>query len=170
VRFISLLFSLLAGLSCGYHPLYAERPTVLSVVAGELLVPEFNATQAALSGAKSELAAARRLAEGGGFPRLVIDLLRVDEVSRGIHVQGGLPVAGSMSIAVVVRGRVLAGPDQDAELDTGDLRRASQTAGSSNVRADSVAYDNAIRSAAERAGRAAARAVLGIPEPSDEPP
>jgi hypothetical protein len=135
-----------------------------------MLVPEMTAAEAALNGARAELAAAGRLAEGSDFPRLSLDLLRVDEVSREIHVQAGQPVAAGMGVAVVVRGRVLLAPEQEPALDTGDVRRGAQLAGDTDPRVDSAAYDQAVRAAAERAGRAAARMALGIPEPNDEAP
>jgi hypothetical protein len=85
-------------------------------------------------------------------------------------VEAGRPVAGGMSIAVVVRARVFDKESQEPALDTGDVRRAVQETGDPDPHADSAAYDIALRSAAERAGRAAARAALGIPEPVDEAP
>jgi hypothetical protein len=42
--------------------------------------------------------------------------------------------------------------------------------GDADPRVDSAVYDQAIRAAAERAGRAAARVAMGIPEPNDEAP
>ncbi|MEP7048991.1 MAG: hypothetical protein ABJB12_01510 [Pseudomonadota bacterium] len=156
---------------CGYRSVLAARaPQHFAVLAGQTLIPETIAVQAALSGARSELATGGQLAQDTGSPRLVIDVLRVDEVSRGIHVQGGQPVAAGMSIAVVVRARVFAGDNQEPTVDTGDLRRGVQVSGDADPRADSAAYDVALRSAAERAGRAAARAALGFPEPADELP
>jgi hypothetical protein len=110
------------------------------------------------------------LAGGATFPRLVLDVLRVDELSRGIHVQDGQPRASGMSIALTVRGRIFQAENQEARLDTGDLRRSVQVTGDTDARADSAAYDEALRSAAERAGRAVARIAMGIPEPNDDPP
>ena len=159
----------LAG--CGYHAVYGDSSAAaIAVAPGQALVPDTIAEQAALAGARAELAAAGRLASAGRYPRLVVDVLRVDEVSRGIHVQAGAPAAGGMSLAVVVRGRLLPAPEQESSVDTGDVRRASTVSGSADPRADSAAYDLAVRDAAERAGRAAARIVLGIPEPADEAP
>ncbi len=164
----------LLAAGCGYHSVYAVNEAErLTVQVGQVLVPEALAAQAAASGARSELAASGRLASGGtSAPRLVIDVLRVDEASRGIHVQEGTaqPVAGGMSVAVTVRGRVFQGDAPEPSTDTGDVRRSVQLSGDADPRADGAAYDVALRSAAERAGRAAARAALGIPEPSDETP
>jgi hypothetical protein len=156
---------------CGYHSVYGRSGSErLSVQVGQVLIPEPLAVQAAASGVRSELAAAGLLASGAEFPRLVLDVLRVDELSRGIHVESGQPQAAGMSIALTVRGRVFQGDNQEPRLDTGDLRRSAQVSGDSDPRVDSAAYDTALRSAAEQAGRAVARIALGIPEPNDDPP
>lgn len=168
---------MLAGLwvvsvaGCGYHSVYGRAATErLSVQVGQVLIPEVAAAQAATSGVRSELASAGALASGTQFPRLVLDVLRVDELSRGVHVQADQPRAAGMSIAVTVRGRIFQNENQEPRLDTGDVRRSVQLTGDSDPRADSAAYDVALRAAAERAGRAVGRLALGIPEPSDETP
>ncbi len=173
----SLCFCLLSGLwavlgsGCGYHSVYAQPGGErLSVQVGQVLVPEAQAVQAAASGARSELSASGLLADGGNGPRLVLDVLRVDESSRGIHVESGQPQAAGMSVAVTVRGRVFKGDAQEPTVDSGDVRRAVQLAGDADPRVDGAAYDQALRAAAERAGRAVARIALGIPEPADEAP
>jgi len=172
-----LCFYSLAGLwaatlpGCGYQPVYAQPPGErLSVHVGQVLVPDSIAAQAATSGARSELTAAGLLADDARFPRLTLDVLRVDELSRGIHVQDGRPRAAGMSVAVTVRARVFHAENEEPRLDTGDVRRSVQVTGDSDPRADSAAHEAALRSAAEHAGRSAARLVLGIPEPNDEPP
>lgn len=159
---------------CGYHAVYGRAGQAgeerLAVQVGQVLIPEPLAAQAAASGVRSELAAAGRLASDGQFPRLVIDVLRVDELSRGIHVEAGQPRAAGMSVALTIRGRVFRGENQEPTLDTGDVRRAVQVSGDSDPRTDGAAYDIALRSAAEQAGRAAGRIILGIPEPADIAP
>lgn len=157
--------------ACGYQAAYAPSAgEKLSVHVGQVLIPEALAAQAAASGVRSELAAAGLLADSVQFPRLVLDVLRVEELSRGVHVQDGRPRASGMSVALTVRGRIFQAENQEPRLDTGDLRRAVQVSGDADPRVDSAAYDAALRSAAERAGRAVARAALGIPEPNDEGP
>lgn len=169
---LGLWASSLAGVSgCGYRAVYGQASaSKFSVGSGQVLVPELGAPQAALSGARAELSAAGALGPADTFPRLTLDVLRVDELSRGVRVTAGQPQAAAMSVAVVVRGRLFPGEGQESTLDTGDLRRSVQLAGDADPRVDSAAYDAAVRAAAERAGRAAARAALGIPEPADETP
>ena len=173
----SLCFCLTHGLwavliaGCGYRSVYAQPGTQhLSVQLGQILIPEPAAAQAVASGARDELATAGLLGTGADFPRMVLDILRVDEVSRGIHVEAGRPTAGGMSIAVLVRARVFASDSTEPIRDTGDVRRAVQETGDADPHADGAAYDIALRAAAERAGRAAARAAIGIPEPAEEAP
>ena len=156
---------------CGYHSVYAQPESArLSVQVGLVLVPEAAAAQSVASGARAELAGSGLLAGGNEGSRLLIDVLRVDEGSRGLHVESGKPVAGGMSVAVTARGRVFKGDAQEPVLDTGDVRRAVQVTGDADPRADSAAYDQCLRAAAERAGRAIARVAQGIPEPADETP
>ena len=171
LRFCVPVGLLLVLQGCGYQPVYGQAGREhLSVQVGQMLIPEAVAAQAAASGARSELAAAGLLANDAQYPRLVLDILRVDELSRGIHVQSGQPRAAGMSIALTVRARVFQAASQEARLDTGDLRRSVQLTGDADLGVDSAAYDAALRSAAEHAGRAAARMALGIPEPNDDPP
>jgi hypothetical protein len=102
------------GLSCGYRSSYAHPPAArLSVQIGQLLVPGASAAQSAMSGARAELAASGLLAGGTEFPRLVIDLLRTDEVSRGVYVRSGQAYAAGMGVAVTVRGRVFVADKPD---------------------------------------------------------
>jgi hypothetical protein len=140
------------------------------VVSGQVLVPNTNAAQAALAGARAELAAAGHLASDSGYPRLTVDVLRVDEVPRAIHVQAGQPSAAGMGVAVVLRARLQETAEQEPTVDTGDVRRAVQTSEDADPHFYGAVYDQALRSAAERAGRAAARIALGVPEPNDESP
>src|SRR6185295_13499307 len=111
---------------CGYRPAYGGEVTErLGVATGQVLVPDASAVQAVLAGARAELARAGALGDAGAFPRLSLDVLRVDELSSGIGNLGGSPVARGMAVAAVVRGRVLRAADAAAELDTGDLRRTA---------------------------------------------
>jgi hypothetical protein len=156
---------------CDYRSVYGQPASErLSVRVGQVLIAEPVAVQAAASGVRSELAAAGLLDNSAEFPRLILDVVRVDEVSRGIHVLAGQPRAAGISVAVTVRGRVFPAENQEPSLDTGDVRRSVQVSGDADPRADSAAYDAALRAAAERAGGAVARFILGIPEPNDEPP
>ena len=170
---ITLVLIVLSG--CGYRAVYGtQRPEKrLAVIVGGQRVPSPGAVEAALSGARAELSAAGVLGSGEGYPRLELDILRVDEVGIGIAATPAgtrrLPTARGSGVAVVVRGLVYDRPGIPAR-DSGDVRRAEYVAAGESIHVDSRTYDAAVRSAARRAGRAVARRVLGIPEPADEVP
>ncbi len=140
------------------------------VQVGQVLIPESVVAEATAHAARAELAAAGVLSTGSNYPRLVIDVIRVDELSRGIYQENGQPRASGMSIAVVARGRLFDAEGQEPIVETGDVRRAVQVAGDADPRSDSAARDDALRAAAERAGQAIAKISLGLPEPADEAP
>jgi hypothetical protein len=168
--FRSLLF-ISCGLAtgCGYHPAFSTVASErLGVVAGTVLVPDSGTLAAVIAGARSELERTGVLGPEATYPRLEVDVLRVDEVSSGVTAAGASPIARGMGVAVVGRGRVVREPGAAPESDTGDLRRTSFLAGDSDPRVDSTLYDAALRGAAERVGRDVAKAALGIPEPADE--
>lgn len=153
--------------SCGYRSLNAAHDTPesrLAVVAAPLRSPQGFALEAAMSGARRELGRAGAL-KSSGYPRLVVELVRVDEGSAGIAAVGDQPLARGSQIAVVVRGWVESS-EGSAERDTGDVRREERVA-SAGVGADPQRNAHAVREAARAAGEAVARRVLGEPEPSD---
>jgi hypothetical protein len=164
--------SLLLGLtSCGYRAVYggADPEQRLAVVASPSRVPNAGALQAVLAGARSELGRAGVLRGGDGYPRLVVDVLRVDEVGTGIAATGDLPLARGAAVAVVGRAWVEPGPDAPSERDTGDTRRSERVTAGSSAAADRLLHDEALDAAGRRLGRALAQRVMGEPTPADEP-
>ena len=173
------LWGLLLGLllaSCGYGPVYggARPDTRLSVHAAPPKIPDVGASQAVLAGARSELSSAGVLASSGGYPRLVIELSRVDERSLGILADStgndAQPLARGSAIGVVGRAWVEEAPGAAPSRDTGDMRRAERFASGLDRVTDSRRDEAAIAAASRRLGRALARRVLGYPEPADESP
>lgn len=169
------LLSLSGG--CGYAPAYGglNARVRLCVVAAPPKVADPGALQAALSGARAELSAAGALRAGTGFPRMVVELVRIDELSSGVAVaaqpgpMGRLPLARGESVGVVGRAWVLAQPGASRSRDTGDVRRVAHASGEPDPRVDALAHDSSARAAARELGRALARRVLGEPEPTVEP-
>lgn len=150
---------------CGYAPVYSEGRERYEVVSGPYTTSSFEAVQAAASGVRSELGAARGL--GRGYPRVVVEVLRVDERSLGVSVASGAPLARGSEIVVVGRARVYAAPDAPPGLDTGDMSRAATFASSSTPSAEAAARGRAVRDAATSLGHALGRALLGLPEALD---
>jgi hypothetical protein len=168
-----LVAALMLG-ACGYRAVYsAERPTQrLSVRVGAPRSPDLAAAEAAVSGARAELSSAGVLGADGTFPRLDVEVLRVDEVGTGVAESprhGNVPEARGSGVAVVVRGLVYEQPGIVAR-DSGNVRRAEWVSSASGSADGAMTYDAAVRAASRRAGRAVARRVLGIPEPANEAP
>jgi hypothetical protein len=172
---------MLTGLvSCGYAPIYGgDAPEArLWVEAAPHHAPHPHALQAVLSGARAELSRAGALASAAGHPQLVIELLRIDELSAGIAAtpsteadpqSARIPLARGASVAVVGRGWVMTRPDGPADHDTGDMRRVEHFASTGKRHLEAAQYTEAVHGAARELGRALARRVLGEPEPANEP-
>jgi len=162
----ALLAAALGTLGCGYRPIYdggvGHR---YEVVVGGSATASFEAGQAAAAGLRSELGAAQAL--GHGFPRVVVEVLRVDERSIGVRSTDNGPLARGSEVVVVGRAQIIEVPEGPPGLDTGDMSRAAQFAAGSTPSADAAARSRAVRDAARSLGRALGRAVLGLPEPSE---
>ncbi len=158
---------LLACLGCGYQPVYGRGgSTHYEVVKGRAATSSFEAADAAAEGVRSELGAAEAL--GKGFPRVVVEIVRVDERSIGVRSMGNTaPLARGSEIVVVGRALVLARADAAPSRDTGDMSRAAQFAAGATPSADAAARSRAVRDAARSVGQALGRALLGLPEPAD---
>ena len=171
---VLLKISVLVG--CGYEPAYggADEAERLRVAAAQPKVARMDAVQAALDGARAELGRSGALAAGSGYPRMVVEVLRVDEKSGGIAATepagGGplMPLARGSSVGVLGRAWVEEVRDGPPLRDTGDMRRVEHYASEQEPRLEVVRHDEAVRSAARQLGRALARRVLGQAEPDVE--
>jgi hypothetical protein len=154
------------ALGCGYHPVYggAGGPRY-EVVTGRVATSSFEVAQQTAAGVRSELQPAGAL--GSGFPRVVVEVLRVDERSIGVSSMSNAPLARGSEIAVVGRAYVLDSADAKPSRDTGDVSRTAQYASGSSPAADHAARSRAVRDAARSLGKALGRALLGLPEPAE---
>jgi hypothetical protein len=157
--------------ACGYTPVYgATRPPErLTVVAAPTAVPQANVVHETLAGAREELSRAGVLRPGTGYPRLVIQVLRVDEASSGVAAAAETPLARGSSVGVVGRAWVEPSAGGSRARDSGDLRRIEWISSGPNAADDAVRYNGALRVAARRLGRSLALRILGDPEPALEP-
>jgi hypothetical protein len=157
--------------ACGYRsailaPSYTGR---LAAVAAPFSTPHPEAAAAAMFGAREELSSAGLLG-GQTYPRLVIEIVRVDELPAGIAAPGaGGPLGRGSDIGVTAHGWIEESAGAAPSHDTGDVRRVETVAQGSDAVAASVSADEAIRSAAREAGRAVARRAIGLVEPAVEP-
>ena len=177
--------------NCGYRPLYgASSPRGeehFAVTGISPLVADASVVAEVEAGVRSGLSRAAALRGGGGYPRVVVEVLRIDAQSEGIAaVPGGVqpievagvPVTGSTAplrplargtrIGVLARAwveRVEGGPK---ERDTGDLRTVDVMQVESDARLEALRQGDASRAAARRLGERLARRVLGEPEAPDD--
>jgi hypothetical protein len=169
--------------ACGYRALAAGPDAEgLHVILARSIVADAVASDEVVSGAREALARQGMLRPGGGYPRVEVEVLRVDESSEGIAAPsaalgsgaGGAPRARGTEVGVVARAwivRVAGGP---VERDTGDVRVFDAVGvdvaagGSVEPRADLFHRQDAVRAAARRVGGELASMVLGLPVASDE--
>lgn len=157
-------------LGCGYRPVYSAAPAqCLHVQSGRPMVPDAAVISSALEGARASLARETCLASGDGFPRLVVDVLRIDELGAGIEAQGKEPRATASRVAVLGRGRIETKVEGAVVRDTGNLRRSETYGNSTDPRLDGQLWHAAARAAAWELGAAIGRAAVGVPEPDMEP-
>ena len=156
---------------CGYRSPYdAASVARLSVAPAPMKTPHFEALQAALSGVRAGLSQAGALESGTSFPRVVVEVLRVDEVAAGIQAADGeLPLARGSAVGVVARAWIVRGPGGEPDNATGDVRRVEYVGQGSEPMTGEYAYTSAVRSAARRVGEALARRILGAAEPGNDP-
>jgi hypothetical protein len=185
-------FAALAMLThCGYRPLYGASSSRgeehFAVTGIAPLVADASVVAEVEAGVRAGLSRAAALRGGGGYPRVVVEVLRIDAQSEGIAaVPGGVqpievagvPVTGSTGplrplargtrIGVLARAwieRVEGGPK---ERDTGDLRTVDVMQVESDARLEALRLDDSSRAAARRLGERLARRVLGEPEAPDD--
>jgi hypothetical protein len=171
---VLVLIGIFLGFGCGYEPVHEARSGErLRVASVPSKVARADAVQEVMAGARAELSRSGALAPGSGYPRMVLEVLRVDEKSTGIAapepLAGPHPLARGSSVAVVGRAWVEPGRGAVATRDTGDVRRVERYASEADARIEAMRHDEAVRAAARELGRALARRVLGLPEPDVEP-
>ena len=159
-----------AANGCGYRS--ANTPSVegrLSVVEAPFATPHPEAGAEAVFGAREALSSAGVLG-AVRFPRLVVEVVRVDELPAGIVAPTpGAPIGRGADVGVTARGWIEEHEGDAPSSDTGDVRRVETVGQGSDPVAASVSVGDGIRAAAREAGRAVARRALGIAEPAIEP-
>src|SRR5262245_25452412 len=101
LAFAGLLASVTA---CGYEPVYGPGDGVgLAVEAAPPRIEDPEAVQAVLRGLRAELARAGALRTGGGYPRVIVEVTRVDEVGTAIIVSDDNALSRGSGVAVTGR-------------------------------------------------------------------
>jgi hypothetical protein len=174
-RFTAAVLAIAVSPACGYRSANDATdapPDGYSLAAAPARAPHLDVLAAAVAGARAELSREQALRDGSRYPRVVVELVRVDEVAAGIaatDVDGAsLPLARGASVGVTARAWVEEREGGPPSRDSGDVRRVETVAQSGEVLASQVAQEDAARAAARRAGAAIARRVLGLVEPGSE--
>jgi hypothetical protein len=186
-RAILSVLAVAALAACGYRPLYADRADEkFAVVGATPLVADASVVAEVQAGLRAGLARGGALRGGNDFPRVVVEVLRLDTASEGISAApggmratnaGGLPIApgGPLSplargtrVGVLARAWVERAPGAAHERETGDLRVVDVMEAEGDARLEALRLDDASRAAARRLGERLARRVLGEPEAPDD--
>jgi hypothetical protein len=130
-------------------------------------VADAAAADEVISGAREQLAREGALASGDGYPRLEIEVLRIDETSAGIVSDGTNPHASGTYRAVVARAWIVDRAGAEPTRDTGDVRAEDLAAVQAGAVGDELAAIDGARAVARRLGRRIALRVLGHPTSSD---
>lgn len=154
--------------SCGYRPLLLGESARLHVTLARSLVADAIAADEVVSGAREQLARDGALAGGEGYPRVVIEVLRIDEASAGVAASSDVPRARGLEIAVVARAWIVASAGGEPMHDTGDMRGSDVVAPAGTRVAEALQHADAVRAVARRIGARLARKVLGHAGVTDE--
>ncbi len=174
-RILVPALALTASSACGYLPAYGgSRPAQqLTLAVAPSLAPESGALSGLLSGLRGELSRAGVLRPGTGYPRAVLELLRVDERGTGLALQPGqpsaTPLARGATVGVTARAWIEDSPGAKPYRDTGDVRRVYSSATGSSLATEALAHDTAVEQAGFATGEAIGRRLLGEVEPGLEP-
>jgi hypothetical protein len=101
----------------------------------------------------------------------VVEVLRVDAASEGIHAVGpapATPLARGTRVGVLARAWVERASGGPKERDTGDLRAVDVMQAEPDPRLEALRLDDASRASARRLGERLARRVLGEPDAPDD--
>jgi hypothetical protein len=160
--------------SCGYRAVRVQGAgEAWHVAVVRVFEADALAADEVASGVRDELARARVLLPGDGWPRLEIEVLSTDESSVGIVAVGEAPQARGLGVGLTARAWLSRAPDAPLERDTGDRRTEVTIAvdavgGTTDPRWAGVERAAALRAAARRLGRELARHVEGLPALTDD--
>jgi hypothetical protein len=122
--------------------------------------------QAALAGARGELAALGKLGDGS-YPVLIVEVFHVEERSTGILSPAAgsqQPQARGSTAALEGRAWILDNAGAAPRADTGAVRLEQGFASGPSAELDSSRHEQALERTARRLGRVLARRALGLPE------
>jgi hypothetical protein len=166
------LLLLLALTACGYRPLHASgaEGARLHVALVRSLVADSVAADEVLSGLRDALVEGGALAGGAGYPRVEVEVLRIDTAAVGIasDAAASAPHARGLELGVTARAWVTSAPGAPPQQETGDMRALVVVGEETGAARSATSYPDAARAAARRLGRRLGARVLGNPAASDD--
>ena len=156
--------------SCGYRPLYGgPSPRALHVHLSRANVADAVVATEVERGVREALSREGALLAGEGYPRLDIEVLRIDETSEGEAATPFLtPQARGTRLGVLARAYVEAREGAPSEADTGDMRASELvTSPVGDPKAELFGREDTLRAVARRLGQKLVARALGHPAASE---
>ncbi|CAN5229787.1 hypothetical protein BH09MYX1_BH09MYX1_12190 [soil metagenome] len=164
----SLVLAVVLLASCGYRSVYAVPSEKLHVHLARVTIADAAAAVEVENGAREYLAREGALASGEGYPRLEIDVLRIDETSEGIAATpAGTPQARATRLGVLGRATLVPRAGEAVSVDTGDVRAADLVTVPSDPGAELVGRADSLRAIARKLGQKLAARALGHASPTE---
>jgi hypothetical protein len=165
-----LAIEALAG--CGYRPLHASALATegerLAVLVVSSHVTPTSAADEVAGGVREALSESGALRSGTGYPRVEVEVVRIDQESDAIADLGGAPRARAVRVGVVARAWIKRAASEPATGDTGDVRAFSVVAADAVPALGSeLVLERAARASGRRAGLRLGARLLGHPAASE---
>lgn len=158
-----LTLALLGATGCGYRPLHASTMAEPLAVTGAPAPFAHASVEVAIrAGARAELSRAGVLRAGDGVPRLVVELLRIEDAPAGLARHGSSPNARATRLRLVARAWIERSPGS-VDRETGEVVIETMVAAEGRALAESWREHHAVRAAARRLGEELARRILELP-------
>jgi hypothetical protein len=157
--------------ACGYvpvHTVHAESEklavAIVSVQAGDA-----GTLEALRSGVTQGLTERGMLRAGSDYPRVEVELVRIDRMAEGAAASPGSTGALARAFRVVVTGRAWVAKDKDTHVDeTGELREDVVRAAEQG-QSEALADIDSVRFVSQALGRKLARKIQGEPSVEGSP-
>jgi hypothetical protein len=152
-------------IACGYQPEVGQSSSQhYAVAAGRTSVPDPTMLPDVLLSARSELANHQALASDP-FPRLVIELVALEERASGLQATVQRPIGRSTTLNLAGRAWLQREPDGKSCWDSGVIWVSDSYQVAEGFQRDTLDRDDLRRSLARRLGQQLMSKVLGLPAP-----
>ncbi len=109
-----------------------------------------------------------RAGDASSYPRVEVEVLRIDEAPNGIAASAGAPLGRGHEVAVIARAVLRTEASGEGHRDTGDVRGQVFVARAPTLSRADAELDAATLAAARRAGRLLGESLAGHPIATEE--